>query len=130
MIKKNKNLLTTTISGDWFFMSSKDINARMIYDVLKDKISLPMNIWEEAKVLEIELTGKESIDFEQLNPYFKDDFGSNFLKEHSITTLFMVTFPPVQYEKAKDVMGMILDSLEGFFCADSEDFTPMIQQNQ
>jgi len=129
MINKNKNTQnSSTITGDWFYMNSKDVTVRMIYDILKENTKLPMEIWEEANVLEIELSEKESVDFEPLKPYFKDEAGDAFLKEHSIKTLFMVTFPPTHYEKVKELMTLILNVCDGFFCADSDDFTPAIHK--
>lgn len=127
MLKKIKNTESPTISGDWFFMSSNNVTTRMLYDALKDKLSLPIDIWEEANVMEIELSSKESMDFEQLKPYFKDDFGTSFLREHNINTLFMITFPPSYYDTVHNIMKIILSSVDGFFCSDSEDFTPMVK---
>lgn len=120
--KKDNNLIT----GDWFFMSPDDINVRAIYDMLKENHK--MEIWEAANILEIELSEKESIDFEPLKPYFKDKEGDAFLKHNQIQTLFMVTFPPAQFETVKKIMQTILSHCDGFFCADSEDFTPMVHR--
>lgn len=115
---------TNLITGDWFFMSPEEINVRTIYDILKDTNT--MEIWEAADILEIELSEKESIDFEPLKPYFKDKEGDAFLKDNQIKTLFMVTFPPVKFPVVKEIMHKILAQCDGFFCADSDDFTPMV----
>lgn len=128
--KNNSSVKSDSITGDWFFMSSKEVNVRMIYDAIKEPTTISMEIWEDLNILEIELSEKESIDFEPLKPYFKDEVGDAFLKEHQVQTLFMVTFPPEHYEKVAELMRLILSKCEGFFCADSEDFTPIIQVSE
>ena len=45
--------------------------------------------------------------------------------EHQVKTVFLVTFKPETYEEAKKVMRRIMDKTGGFFCGDTEDFTPM-----
>ena len=45
--------------------------------------------------------------------------------EHQVKTVFLVTFKPETYEEAKLVMRRIMDKTGGFFCGDTEDFTPM-----
>lgn len=113
--------------SDWFYMNPKEVPIRTIYELINTDSSYPVELWEDAGVLEIELSAKESMDFELLKPYFKDDFGSLFLKEHNIQTLYMVSFSESQYETAKKLMQIILHQLDGFFCGDSEDFTPVIR---
>ena len=46
--------------------------------------------------------------------------------EHQVKTVFLVTFKPETYEEAKKVMRRIMDKTGGFFCGDTEDFTPML----
>ena len=45
--------------------------------------------------------------------------------EHQVKTVFLVTFKPETYEEAKLVMRKIMEKTGGFFCGDTEDFTPM-----
>ena len=45
--------------------------------------------------------------------------------EHQVKTVFLVTFKPETYEEAKLVMRKIMEKTGGFFCVDTEDFTPM-----
>ena len=40
-------------------------------------------------------------------------------------TVFLVTFKLETYEEAKLVMRKIMEKTGGFFCGDTEDFTPM-----
>ena len=44
---------------------------------------------------------------------------------HQVKTVFLVTFKLETYEEAKLVMRKIMEKTGGFFCGDTEDFTPM-----
>lgn len=125
--KSSLNNQTSDITGDWFFMSPDDIKIKDIYDKIKAFTSHSVEIWEDAGVMEIELSEKESIDFECMKPMFKDDAGDSFLKENNIKSLFMVTFNPEYYDKVLEIFKSIVLNDTGFFCADTFDFQPMIK---
>lgn len=125
--KASLNSQNSDITGDWFFMSPDNINIKEIYDHLKSFTSYSVEIWEDAGVLEIEISDKESIDFESMKPIFKDEAGDSFLKDNNVKSLFMVTFNPEYYDKVVEIFKAILLNSTGFFCADTIDFQPMIK---
>lgn len=84
-----------------------------------------MEIWEDAGVLEIGMSDGASVDIETAQIHPKDELTASFAAEHQVKTVFLVTFKPETYEEAKKVMRRIMDKTGGFFCGDTEDFTPM-----
>ena len=85
-----------------------------------------MEIWEDAGVLEIGMSDGASVDIETAQIHPKDELTASFAAEHLVKTVFLVTFKPETYEEAKKVMRRIMDKTGGFFCGDTEDFTPMV----
>ncbi len=110
------------VSGDWFYMNEKEISVRDLYDALLGKGNLELEIWEEAKVLEIGYSEKASLDFEMLRPYFKDKEGDEYLKKNDIHALFMVTFDESDFEIVVPIMKCIVLTCGGFFIEDQMDF--------
>ena len=94
------------VPGDWLYMT-------------------PQEIWEDAGVLEIGMSDGASVDIETAQIHPKDELTASFAAEHQVKTVFLVTFKPETYEEAKKVMRRIMDKTGGFFCGDTEDFTPM-----
>ena len=92
------------VPGDWLYMTPQEIGVRQIYEVFGEQDGYELEIWEDAGVLEI---------------------GMSDGAEHQVKTVFLVTFKPETYEEAKKVMRRIMDKTGGFFCGDTEDFTPM-----
>jgi DNA mismatch repair ATPase MutL len=120
-IDKPKEKLVT----DWFFMTPSEINAKMIVDILKLKSNLQADIWEELNILQIELPGKTTMDFEPVNIDFKDPSDAAFIKNRNIKTIFAVTIEEGAFEEMKEVFKQLIEEFEGFLCADSADFKPI-----
>ena len=108
------------VPSNWFYMSGvADIKTQL------DKIEMETEIWEEAGVLEIILGEAGSMDMEEIEDDFEDEYSRAFLEEHQVKSLFYVTIKQEVYDKAKEVMEAICGKLGGFFCGDTEDFTPI-----
>ena len=112
------------VPSNWFYMSENEIGVADIKTQL-DKIELETEIWEEAGVLEIILGEAGSMDMEEIEDDFEDEYSRAFLEEHQVKSLFYVTIKQEVYDKAKEVMEAICGKLGGFFCGDTEDFTPI-----
>lgn len=112
------------VPSNWFYMSENEIGVVDIKTQL-DKIELETEIWEEAGVLEIILGEAGSMDMEAIEDDFEDEYSRAFLEEHQVKSLFYVTIKQEVYDKAKEVMEAICGKLGGFFCGDTEDFTPI-----
>lgn len=109
----------------WYYMATKEISVKQLQEALNDT-SYETEIWEAAGVLEVEIAEKASMDFEECEPDLRDEYSNDFLKEHGVQALFFVTLPKTDFEALKKVMEQIVEKNGGFFCGDTEDFTPMI----
>ena len=109
----------------WYYMATSEITV----EDLKSAVSsddYDIEIWKEAGVLEVGIEEKASMDFEACEPDLRDEYSNQFLKDHEVKALFFVTLPPIAFEKCEKVMRKIISANEGFFCADTDDFTPVI----
>lgn len=116
-----------TVSGDWFYMNSSTVTVRDIEKQLTNYPNITTEIWEDAGVLEVNLSDKSSLDFEAIKPYFKDKEGQEFLQKNQILALFMVTFQAEDYDTIVPILKHIITNLGGFFCEDTEDFSNLIR---
>lgn len=114
-----------TIPGDWLYMTPEDVNIRQLKDALEEA-SYEVEIWEDAGVLEILLKEKSSMDVETASIHPKDTITQQFANAHQVKTVFLVTFQPDDYEDAERVMKVVTGKFGGFFCGDTEDFTPVV----
>ena len=114
-----------TIPGDWLYMTSEDVNIRQLKNTLEEA-SYEVEIWEDAGVLEILLKEKSSMDVELASIHPKDTITQQFANAHQVKTVFLVTFQPDDYEDAERVKKTVTGKLGGFFCGDTEDFTPVV----
>lgn len=118
-----KILINPVMSGDWFYMNETELSIRDIYNCISDKEGLMVDVWEDAGVLEISYTEKNSIDFELLRPCFKDKEGQDYLEQNKIKTLFMVTFPAEDYTLCEPILKFIVMKCKGYFIEDNMDFS-------
>ena len=114
-----------TIPGDWLYMTPEDVNIRQLKDALEEA-SYEVEIWEDAGVLEILLKEKSSMDVETASIHPKDTITQQFANAHQVKNVFLVTFQPDDYEDAERVMKAVTGKFGGFFCGDTEDFTPVV----
>lgn len=112
-----------TASGEWFYMNQKEITVREIYDKIKADNKLDIEIWDGAGVLEINYSEKQSIDFEMLQPMFKDKEGNEYLKNNDIHTLYMVSFDGADFDIVLPILKYIVLNCGGYFCEDNMDLT-------
>lgn len=114
------------VPADWFYMSDAEITVAAIKEALADT-AYNVEYWEAAQVLEIVLRDGSSMDVEVTEPRLGEEEADAFLEEHHVKLLCYVTFRPEDYEAARSVMEHICGRIGGFFCGDTEDFTPVIK---
>lgn len=128
-MSKNNNRKKDTISADmpegWFYMSDAELTAAAVKEALADT-AYAVEYWEEAQVLEIVLGERSSMDIEVIKPRLGEEEADAFLDRHRVRFLSYVTFYPGDYEEVKAVMEHICGRIGGFFCGDTEDFTPVV----
>ena len=114
------------VPADWWYLIPEEVSLRRIYDVIREEEQVKAEFWEEAGVLEIEAPGAGSLDLEAVPCSLGDEEGDAFLEKHQIRTVFAASLFQEAYGVLKPVMEKLTESLGGFFCGDTEDFTPVV----
>lgn len=122
---QNLQASAADVPSDWFYMSDQEMTAAVLKEALADT-SYQVEYWEDAQVLEIALREGGCLDVEVMEPRLGEKDADAFLDEHQVKFLCYVTFQPEDYGDARSVMEYICGRLGGFFCGDTEDFTPVI----
>lgn len=112
---------------DWLYMCPEEVGLERIKEVLEKDYSV--EYWEEAGVLEVKTGGKEaaSVDFEAVAMQRADEVTMDYMKEHGIKWVLLVSICPEDYDAAEAVMKQVILAEGGFFCGDTEDFTPFVK---
>lgn len=121
MIKKNEKHPLNL-----FYMSPNNVMVKDLKEVI-DKGGKLVQIWEELRVLQIELPNGNTVDFESMKPEFKDPSDGAFIKNRNINSLYAVTVEEEDFNEVKSSLYKIIEELGGFFCTDSDDFKPIYQ---
>jgi hypothetical protein len=112
---------------DWYYMTPKEVTARMIFDLIKQKNHVQADLWEEMNILQLELSNKKTVDFEPVIINFKDPSDEAFVKNRNIKTIFEVTMEEEIFHEMKTVLKLIFQEWGGFLCADTDDFKPIYE---
>ena len=110
----------------WYLMLQPELTVEEIQTALSQEF-YETEIWKEAGVLEVILKEKCSLDLESCPIDMQDEYSNAFLEEHRIHSLFYASFPDEAYEEAKAALLHILTHHAGLVCADTDDFTPRIE---
>ena len=114
------------VPADWWYLLPDEVSLRQIYDLCREDGGLRAEFWEEAGAMEIEVPGEGSLDLEEAPCDLGDEEGNAFLEEQQIRTVFAATVHRDAYGALKPVMEKLTERLGGFFCGDTDDFTPVI----
>lgn len=125
-IKEKKNT-GTNVPAQWLYLCPQEITVRDIWTTVNDSDDLSLEIWEAAGVLEITLSDGKTIDFETTPLDLRDEYSNQFLAKHHTKSLFYVTIHQDSFSLAKPVMEHIARGLQGMFCGDTDDFTPVVR---
>ena len=112
--------------AEWLYFNSNEITVRSIKEVFDEDKTISNEIWDEAGVLELAPSNTGTMEFEVTKLNLGDDYSNQFLQDNDTKSLFFVTIDIEHYEKMSEMMNKIISALGGFFCGDTEDFTPMI----
>lgn len=123
---KNPNNSKVNIITDWFYMTPSEINAKSIAQLIESECHTPVDLWEEMNILQIELSNKETVDFEPMSIDFKDPSDIAFINNRNIKTIFAVYIASGTLEdELKSILKVMFNQWNGFLCADSQDFKPI-----
>lgn len=116
--KKKKQIL------EYYYMTPEQVDAKemttMIHSVDEEKV----DVWPELNLMEVVLDS-DSLIFQDGRECFVDPLDLEFLEEHKIQSIFVVSYEEGDTVKARKIIKEILDVKGGFICSDTEDFQPM-----
>ena len=102
---REKKAGTATVTKEWLYMNPNSITVAEIENALEGMDGIETEIWKEAGVLEVEVPEHHSMDIEEIAVNLKDEYA------------FM-----------QKIMQKIIAGAGGFFCGDTEDFTPVVKE--
>ncbi|MCR5743906.1 MAG: hypothetical protein K6F92_09355 [Lachnospiraceae bacterium] len=107
----------------WIYMNDKDVSISQIAACIKE-LAYPVDCWHEAGVCEVEFGLRQTMDFEELELPFEEEFSDAFVSEHGFVRAYYVTFPAECFDKAREVAAHVKQGIGGGFYADTDDFKP------
>lgn len=133
--KKNKNIKDKHIRItkkylDYYYMAVDEIGAKELYEVICNaghEVSERIELWDAADVLEIETDEKSSIDIEKI-PWFNNEDDKKFLESNGIKSIFSIKTDEPNRQRMIDIFKLVISSLGGFVCSDTDNFMPYIVQ--
>lgn len=116
--KRKKNIL------EFYYMTPEQTDAKeltmFIHSVDEEKV----DVWPELNLLEVVLDS-DSLIFQDGRECFVDPLDLQFIEEHNIKSIYVVSYEEGDSVKARQVIKEILETKGGFICSDTEDFEPM-----
>ena len=112
---------------EWYYMNEKEITVSDIKEAFGEEKEFTIEVWCEAGVVEISKGVEIDIDIEQENPHFPDEYSEQFLKTHGVSSLYYVTVGKGASAEVSAIMKQMVSKLGGFFCADTDNFEPVIK---
>ncbi len=127
MANKNKNTAQKVVKNyiDLFYMTSSEVRAKDLAEVMQNTPGITVELWDEMNVLELELSNQNSVDFEPVAPSFSDPSDAAFIKNRNIKTIFAVNLCEDDINTLIPIFEKLIDQYLGFLCADSADFKPI-----
>jgi len=123
--KTNFDKVNETDDMALLYMTPSEVNAKDIAVLLQASAGIKAELWEEMNVLELELSTRNSVDFEPLDIHFSSPTDAAFIKNRNIHTIFAITLSEADFTLAKPYLEQIVERFFGFICADTEDFNPV-----
>ena len=116
--KRKKNIL------EFYYMTPEQTDAKeltmLIHSVDEEKV----DVWPELNLMEVVLDS-DSLIFQDGRECFVDPLDLQFIEEHHIKSIYVVSYEEGDSVKARQVIKEILEAKGGFICSDTEDFEPM-----
>lgn len=124
--KKNKEKKPEIVYDEWLYMNEKEITAVQISKALENS-NLEIDLWDQLGVVSIKLLDNTYLDMEEIENDLGDEESNKFVENHNIKSIFTAKMVHESFENAKKVMMLITKELEGFFCMDNDDFSPVVK---
>ena len=124
-IRESKSA-SSNILKEWFYMNNREITVRNIKELLDSIENVSIEIWDEAAVIEIQVGESGTLEMEGTKLNLGDPYSNDFLKRNNVASLYYVTIDADHYVEMKKIMEKIINTVGGFFCADTDDFMPVV----
>lgn len=124
--KENRQGMEHVVKN-WLYLSQKELGVADIAAALEGFEGIRVELWIEAKVMEIEVPEKRSMDMEAIPVDLHDEYSNKFLEELKTHTLFAVTLDTDNYDFMEKIMRYIVEGIGGIFCGDTDNFEPVIR---
>lgn len=116
--KKKKQIL------EYYYMTPEQTDAKEMTTLIHQVDEENVDVWPELNLMEVVLDS-DSLIFQDGRECFIDPLDLEFLKEHQIQSIFVVSYEESDDKKARAVIKEIMQAKGGFLCSDTEDFMPM-----
>ena len=116
--KRKKNIL------EFYYMTPEQTDAKELTTLIHSVDEEKVDVWPELNLLEVVLDS-DSLIFQDGRECFVDPLDLQFIEEHHIKSIYVVSYEEGDSVKARQVIKEILEDKGGFICSDTEDFEPM-----
>ena len=116
--KRKKNIL------EFYYMTPEQTDAKELTTLIHSVDEEKVDVWQELNLLEVVLDS-DSLIFQDGRECFVDPLDLQFIEEHHIKSIYVVSYEEGDSVKARQVIKEILEAKGGFICSDTEDFEPM-----
>ncbi len=123
--KKSTNTKVKKSYISLLYMTPMNISTSDLATFFQDKPGITVQHWEEMKVVELELSNENFIDFEVLETSFQDPKDASFVKNRKIESIYAIDLAESDLESFLPNLLALTEQCSGFVCADTPDFTPV-----
>ena len=109
---------------EYYYMTPEQTDAKELTTLIKSVDEEKIDVWPELNLMEVVLD-RDSLIFQDGRECFVDPLDLEFLEEHKIQSIYVVSYEESDSVKAKKVIKEVLLAKGGFICSDTEDFEPM-----
>ena len=109
---------------EYYYMTPEQTDAKELTTLIKAVDEEKIDVWPELNLMEVVLD-RDSLIFQDGRECFVDPLDLEFLDEHKIKSIYVVSYEESDTVKARKVIKEILEAKGGFLCSDTEDFEPI-----
>lgn len=125
IVKKGSSKKDKAPMLELYYMTEKEISSKQLLESIEENETTVVQVWDEIGVASIEFGESGSVDFVMCNDIFEYEEDLEFINEHNIKTSFEVSLEERNMYVVAKWFLEILNQHGGFFCSDSDDFTPI-----
>ena len=109
---------------EYYYMTPEQTDAKELTTLIQSVDEEKIDVWPELNLMEVVLD-RDSLIFQDGRECFVDPLDLEFLEEHKIQSIYVVSYEESDSLKARKVIKEIIEAKGGFICSDTEDFQPM-----